>query len=128
MKHNYLYLTSFLFILISFQSAFSQKKSALEIKMEKEYSVFNDFRVPVRENINESDLLYDGWKTDAGRYTFRCKDGKRVRLTLWYLDKGTKETINSEFINVTEEIDKCQRNDPEYVAPIYRKRRANLLK
>ncbi|NIJ45095.1 hypothetical protein FHR24_001534 [Wenyingzhuangia heitensis] len=119
---------------MSFQLVFSQTNTKNETSVTKEvsednerYSVFNDFRVPVRENINESDLLYDGWKTDPGRYAFRCKDGKRVRLTLWYLNKGTKETMNSEFINVTEELDKCLKNDPEFIAPIYRKRRAKLL-
>ena len=120
---------------MSFQHVFSQTNTNNETlstenvpENNKRYSVFNDFRVPVRENINESDLLYNGWKTDPGRYTFRCKDKKRVRLTLWYLNKGTKETLNSEFINVTEEQDKCLKTDPEFVSPIYRKRRAKLLK
>lgn len=84
------------------------------------YSIFNDFRIPVKENINASDLRYDGWVTKPGMYTFRCKDGKRVRLTFWYLDKGDIKVIDSEFINVTPAIDKCQKGDIEYNRQTYK--------
>ncbi len=74
------------------------------------YSVFTDFRIPAREGINESDLRYEGWKTDEARYAFRCKDGERVRLTFWQLDDDN----NSEFINVTKEADECLESDLAY--------------
>lgn len=86
----------------------------------KVYSIFNDFRIPIRENINTSDLKYDGWVTDPGMYTFRCRNGKRIRLTFWYLDKGPKEVLDSEFINVTPTLDKCQKEDVEYTKRNYR--------
>lgn len=84
------------------------------------YSVFNDFRIPTRENINASDLRYNGWVTDQGMYTFRCRNGERIRLTLWYLDRGKKEVLDSEFINITPAIDDCQRDDIEYKKQSYR--------
>jgi len=78
-------------------------------------SVFDNFRVPVRENINESYLLYAGWKTDPNTYTFRCKNKKRVRLTFWYTDLSAKEDMEgSEFINVTPTIDECNESDRMY--------------
>lgn len=85
-----------------------------EIQEVEIYSVFNDFRIPTRENINTSDLRYHGWVTDQGMYTFRCRKGKRIRLTLWYLDKGPEKFLDSEFINITEAIDDCQKDDIEY--------------
>jgi hypothetical protein len=94
-----------------------------EIDVQKEvevYSIFNDFRIPVRENINTSDLRYNGWVTDPGMYTFRCRDGKRVRLTFWYLDRGAKEVLDSEFINITPAIDECQKEDIEFKKQTYR--------
>lgn len=96
---------------------FAQKKDEKNIEI---YSIFNDFRIPTRENINTSDLKYDGWVSDPGMYTFRCKEGKRVRLTFWYLDKGPKEVLDSEFINVTTAIGKCQKKDIEYKKQEYR--------
>lgn len=100
------------------------EKTYEKIDIQKEievYSIFNDFRIPIRENINTSDLRYNGWVTDPGMYTFRCRKGKRIRLTFWYLDKGPKEVLDSEFINITPAIDKCQKGDIEYKKHTYRK-------
>ncbi|ANW95615.1 hypothetical protein AXE80_04685 [Wenyingzhuangia fucanilytica] len=126
----------FFFICCVFSlEAFSQREVPLEEEIEdtKEkdqetepqeevevYSIFNDFRIPVRENINTSDLRYNGWVTDQGMYTFRCRNGKRIRLTFWYLDRGAKEVLDSEFINITPAIDKCQKDDIEYKKQSYR--------
>ena len=99
------------------------EKTYEEIETQKEvevYSIFNDFRIPVRENINTSDLRYNGWVTDPGMYTFRCRKGKRIRLTFWYLDRGPKEVLDSEFINITPAIDECQKDDIEYKKQTYR--------
>ncbi|MGY5354250.1 hypothetical protein [Wenyingzhuangia sp. IMCC45467] len=115
-------------------TAFSQREVPLEEETENNenleqevieenvevYSIFNDFRIPVRENINTSDLRYNGWVTDQGMYTFRCRNGKRIRLTFWYLDRGAKEVLDSEFINITPAIDKCQKGDIEYRKQNYR--------
>ena len=98
------------------------EKKYQEIDAQKEvevYSIFNDFRIPVRENINTSDLRYNGWVTDQGMYTFRCRKGKRIRLTFWYLDRGPKEVLDSEFINITPAIDECQKGDIEYKKQTY---------
>lgn len=78
------------------------------------YSVFTDFRIPVRENINESDLRYEGWKTYSGTYAFRCKNEKRVRLTYWFLDKDGDKDNRSEFINVTPHSFKCLEDDIKF--------------
>lgn len=80
-------------------------------------SIYTDFRIPVRENISESDLRYDGWKTDPAMYTFKCSDGKRIRLTLWYLTEGDERTNGSELVNITAAIGKCQKEDLEYTLP-----------
>lgn len=78
-------------------------------------SVFDNFKIPVRENINESFLLFDGWKTDPNTYTFRCKNEKRVRLTFWYSKLSANEEMEgSEFINVTNTIDDCSESDRMY--------------
>lgn len=95
-------------------SIYAQEEVSEEIANQ---SVFMDFRIPVRENISESDLRYDGWKTDVDMYTFRCRDGERIRLTLWYLTKGDYRTKGSEFINITSAIDKCSKDDLEYNSP-----------
>lgn len=86
------------------------------------YSVFTDFRIPVREEINESDLRYEGWETEEGRYTFRCKDEKRVRLTFWSLKRDDGKFEGSEFINITEAIDsECTEKDMIYNGPATQK-------
>ncbi|WP_139062116.1 hypothetical protein [Ochrovirga pacifica] len=110
MKKKRFYLI--LCILIS-QVSFSQKTDDKDLEAIQK-SIFTDFRIPIRENINESDLRQDGWKTDAGAYTFRCRDRKRIRMTLWYLDSGPKKVIGSEFVNITAAIDKCQKGDLKY--------------
>ncbi len=90
------------------------------------YTVFTDFRIPVREGINESDLIAEGWSTEQARYAFRCKDEKRVRLTFWSYRKEGSKFKDSEFINVTEEADECHKNDLIYThkAPKAKPRRA----
>lgn len=75
------------------------------------YSVFTDFRIPVRDSINESDLLYEGWTTDEARYAFRCRKKERVRLTFWQLLKKDGKFEGSEFINVTPENEECLESD-----------------
>jgi len=85
------------------------------------YSVFTDFRIPVRANINESYLMFAGWQTDSNAYTYRCKNKKRVRLTFWYSKlSGSPEVKGSEFINVTNTTDKCLEYDLiyEHKAPV----------
>jgi|GEM_PF-3750405 len=78
------------------------------------YSVFTDFRIPVRDDINESDLLYEGWVTEEARYAFRCRKKKRVRLTFWQLVEKDGKLEGSEFINVTPENEKCLKSDIEF--------------
>lgn len=80
-------------------------------------SIFTDFRIPIRENVNESDLRYDGWKTDPAMYAYRCSDNKRIRMTLWYLTEGDENTRGSEFVNITPAIGECQKDDLEYTLP-----------
>ncbi|MDO6738293.1 hypothetical protein [Wenyingzhuangia sp. 2_MG-2023] len=90
---------------------FSQEET-LEEPSKK--SIFTDFRIPIRENVVESDLRYDGWKTDPEMYAFRCRDKKRIRLTLWYFNKGDNRTKGSEFVNITPAVGKCQKEDLQY--------------
>ncbi|MGY5351330.1 hypothetical protein ACXGQW_01945 [Wenyingzhuangia sp. IMCC45533] len=91
------------------------KPYSLETNVDKDfYSVFTDFRIPVRENVNESDLLDEGWTTEEGRYAFRCKNEERVRLTFWALNVEDSPYEGSEFINVTHESDTCDENDITY--------------
>lgn len=91
------------------------KPNAVEVKIDKDfYSVFTDFRIPVREEVNESDLLDEGWITEEARYAFRCKKEERVRLTFWTLKKEGNKYDGSEFINVTHESDFCNENDIAY--------------
>ncbi len=108
MKRWYLYL----FFIVCTQTFLAQEK---DFSIDEEpKSLFTDFRITMRENINESDLRYNGWKTDAGMYTFRCRKRKRIRLTLWYLDKGPEKQIGSTFVNITPAVGKCQKKDLKY--------------
>lgn len=88
------------------------KVNAVKIETNPDfYSVFTDFRIPIRENINESDLRYENWRTDPALYTFRCKNEERVRLTYWTLGKNHEKFPGSEFINVTADSEKCLESD-----------------
>lgn len=86
-------------------------------------SLFTDFRIPVRKNISESDLRYDGWKTDPAMYAFRCSDGIRIRMTLWYLTEEDSETKISEFVNITPAIGNCKEGDLEYTIPTTKRKK-----
>ncbi|MGY6647279.1 hypothetical protein [Wenyingzhuangia sp. IMCC45574] len=101
-------------MLLFFCQAFFAQEKDEELEQEP-ISLFTDFRIPMRENINESDLKYNGWRTDPGSYTFRCRNKKRIRLTLWHLEGGpNKEAIGSEFVNITPAIGKCNKKDLKY--------------
>ncbi|MDB4297314.1 hypothetical protein N9901_01020 [Flavobacteriaceae bacterium] len=78
------------------------------------YSVFKDFRIPVRDNVNQTDLLNAGWQTEPNHYTFRCRDKKRIRLTYWTLASGTEEVKGSDFVNITSTEDDCLKTDLFY--------------
>lgn len=99
-------------LLVGMQSIHAQKKD--EFRTDQPKSLFTDFRIAMRENINESDLRYYGWKTDPGMYAFRCRDRKRIRMTLWYRDDAPDNEVGSTFVNITPDIDKCHKNDLKY--------------
>lgn len=109
----------FFIFLVIFTSIHAQEVRFSTNTAEK--SLFTDFRIPVRKNISESDLIYDGWKTDSAMYAFRCSDGIRIRMTLWYLTEEDSDIKISEFVNITRAMGNCKEEDLEYTIPSTKK-------
>lgn len=85
---------------------------AQELSLEKSTTLFDDFRFEIRENINQTELINDGWLKDPSLHVYRCRNKKRVRLTYWYKPNENKnDSIPHAFINVTEGFDKCLKTD-----------------
>ena len=86
---------------------------AEEDDMAGEYSIFDDFRIPKRNNISNTALIADGWETKPYNYAFRCRNKLRIRMTYWERASEDGEII-SDFINISPMPGKCRKEDKKY--------------